>query len=80
MAQLAIAWTLANTDVSTTLLGFSRTTQVTENLAALAVYEKWTPELEEAASKVFNTKPEYTLDWRTWKTEESRRERKNYHD
>jgi aryl-alcohol dehydrogenase-like predicted oxidoreductase len=45
-AQLALAWTIANRDVSTCLLGFTRISQVQENLKGLELYYKWTPEIE----------------------------------
>ena len=40
-AQLALAWCMANKDVSTVLLGFTKVSQVDENLKALELYEKW---------------------------------------
>ena len=45
MAQLAIAWCLKNEHVSTVITGASRKEQVTENLGALEVVKKLTPEL-----------------------------------
>ncbi len=39
-AQLAIAWCLANRDVSTVILGASRPEQLEENLGAMAVFER----------------------------------------
>jgi voltage-dependent potassium channel beta subunit len=45
MAQLAIAWCLRNPRVSTVILGASRASQVTENLVALEVLKKLTPEV-----------------------------------
>jgi voltage-dependent potassium channel beta subunit len=45
LAQLAIAWCLKNPHVSTVITGASRPSQVTENLAAMAVVEKLTPEV-----------------------------------
>lgn len=44
-SQLAIAWCLKNPHVSTVILGASRLEQLTENLAALAVLPKLTPEV-----------------------------------
>lgn len=44
--QLAIAWALASRDVSTLILGFSKVAYVDENLKALELYKKWTPEIE----------------------------------
>ena len=44
-AQLAIAWTLKNPRVSTVIMGASSAQQLAENLAALAVLPKLTPEV-----------------------------------
>ena len=45
MGQLALAWVLANDDVSTAIFGASTVAQVHENLKALEVREQLTPEL-----------------------------------
>ena len=44
--QLAIAWCASNPNVSTVILGASSVDQVHENLGALEVLEKFTPELK----------------------------------
>jgi voltage-dependent potassium channel beta subunit len=45
MAQLALAWCLKNPNVSTVITGASRPAQVTENMGALDVVTKLTPEV-----------------------------------
>jgi voltage-dependent potassium channel beta subunit len=45
LAQLAIAWCAANPNVSTVITGASRAEQVTENMKALDVLPKLTPEV-----------------------------------
>jgi voltage-dependent potassium channel beta subunit len=45
LAQLAVAWCAANPHVSTVITGASRVEQVHENMAALAVLPKLTPEV-----------------------------------
>jgi aryl-alcohol dehydrogenase-like predicted oxidoreductase len=45
MAQLAIAWCLRNPQVSTVITGASRAAQVTENLRALDVVPRLSPEV-----------------------------------
>ena len=45
LAQLAIAWATMNPRVSTVILGASRVSQLQENLGALALRERLTPEL-----------------------------------
>ena len=39
LAQLCIAWVLANTDVSTCILGAAKISQLEENLKALEIYK-----------------------------------------
>jgi voltage-dependent potassium channel beta subunit len=45
MAQMALAWCLKNPNVSTVITGASRVEQVKENMKALEVVEKLTPEV-----------------------------------
>jgi voltage-dependent potassium channel beta subunit len=45
VAQLAIAWVANNPNVSTVITGASRLSQLQSNLGALAVLDKFTPEL-----------------------------------
>jgi len=45
LAQLALAWCLRNPNVSTVITGASRPAQVTENMKALQVVPKLTPEV-----------------------------------
>ena len=45
MAQLAIAWCVKNTQISTVILGASKLAQLTENLKSLAVLPALTPEV-----------------------------------
>lgn len=65
-AQVAIAWVIANTDVSTALLGFSRLSQVEENLKAVELLKKWTPEMEKKVNEILGNGPEADMDWRSW--------------
>ena len=57
LAQLAIAWCLKNPNVSTVITGASRVSQVHENMKALGIAEKLTPELMEAIENVVKNKP-----------------------
>lgn len=72
-AQLALAWSIAHPDASTAILGFSRTSQIDENIKAIDVLEKWTPELEKRCNEALNNTPEMEMNWRTWKPELPRR-------
>jgi len=51
-AQLAIAWLLKNSNVSTVITGASRVEQVHQNMKAVDVVEKLTPDVMEAIEKV----------------------------
>lgn len=56
-ATLAIAWTLKNPAVTTTILGATKKEQLTENLKALEVLPKLTPELMDRIDGILGTKP-----------------------
>ncbi|GMF38482.1 unnamed protein product [Phytophthora fragariaefolia] len=46
LAQMSIAWAVANEHASTVLIGASRPSQLEENLKALAYVDKITPEVK----------------------------------
>ncbi len=64
LAQLAIAWCLSNNDVSTVITGASCPEQVVENLKALDVAEKLTPEVQERIEIVLDNRPTGEKNWR----------------
>jgi voltage-dependent potassium channel beta subunit len=64
MAQLALAWCLTNPNVSTAITGASRPEQVRENMKAMDVVEKLTPEVLERIEEIVDNKPEPEQDWR----------------
>ncbi|MFN3742133.1 MAG: potassium channel beta subunit family protein [Anaerolineales bacterium] len=53
LSQLAIAWCLKNPNISTVITGASRVEQVHENMQALEVAEKLTPDVMEQIEKIF---------------------------
>jgi len=57
LAQLALAWCLKNPNVSTVITGASRVQQVAENMQALEVAAKLTPEVLERIEGVLQNKP-----------------------
>ena len=57
LAQLALAWCLKNPNVSTVITGASRVSQVQENMKALDVVPKLTPEILEKIESVVQNKP-----------------------
>ena len=65
LAQLAIAWCLTNSHVSTVITGASRPDQVTENMKAMDVVERLTPEVLERIEDIVANKPTPEADWRS---------------
>ncbi len=57
VSQLSIAWTLKNPNVSTTILGASKTTQLTENLKALDCVPLLTNEVMLKIEEIVGNKP-----------------------
>jgi voltage-dependent potassium channel beta subunit len=57
-AQLALAWCLRNPNVSTVITGASRAGQVEENLGALDVTDRLTPEVMEEIEGILGNRPE----------------------
>ncbi len=57
MSVLALAWVLRNPNVSSAITGASSPQQVFENIQAIAVYPKLTPEIMTEIDEIFNNKP-----------------------
>lgn len=57
LAKLSLAWCLTNPDVSTVILGASKTEQLKENLTALEVVSMLTPEVLTSIEDIMQTKP-----------------------
>lgn len=57
LATLAIAWCISNPNVSTAILGATREEQLQENLKALDVLPKLTPQVLEQIDQIMGTKP-----------------------
>jgi aryl-alcohol dehydrogenase-like predicted oxidoreductase len=64
MAQLALAWCVSNTDVSTVITGASRPKQVEQNMEALEVAHALTPDLMERIEDTLDNKPDPIPNWR----------------
>ena len=64
VAQLAIAWCLANPNVSTVILGASKRHQLEENLGALDVAERVDEAVMERIEALVGNRPEPERDWR----------------
>lgn len=57
MAQLALAWTASHPHVSTVITGASRTSQVVENMKAIALLPKLTPAVMDRIDAILGNKP-----------------------
>ena len=57
MAQFALAWTLKNPRVSTAITGASTVDQVKENMKAMDLVEKLTPDVMDQIEEVLDNKP-----------------------
>jgi voltage-dependent potassium channel beta subunit len=73
LPQLALAWTLKNKDVSTALCGFSRVSQIEDNVKAVDLYKKLTPEIEERLEKLLSNRPDAGFNPKTFAPFPSRR-------
>lgn len=63
-AQLAIAWCLLNPNVSTVITGASKPAQVRDNMKAIEVVDKLSPEVVETIEEILDNKPELPPDFR----------------
>lgn len=72
-AQLALAWTIVNRDTSTCIFGATNEAQVEDNVKALEVAQKWTPELEERIEAALGNQPEPAMDFNIWGPKQPRR-------
>lgn len=61
VGQLALAWVLQNTNVSTAIMGASKVSQLEENLKALEMRLKLTPEVMAQIEGILSNKPR---DWK----------------
>jgi len=73
LAQLALAWIIANPDCSTTILGASRVSQLEENVKAVEIYKKLDKDLLLEIEKILDNVPKGEIDYRDWKELPSRR-------
>lgn len=54
---------IANTDVSTCILGISKPEQIEQNVKAIELYKKWTPEIEKKVREIMDTEPTAARDF-----------------
>ena len=74
-AQLSLAWALANKDVTTCILGFTKISQVDENLKAVELLKIWNTDIEKKIRSILSNDPDPpTMDFRTWSPMITRRD------
>ena len=64
LAQLALAWTLKNPNVSTVITGASKASQVEENMKALDLYPKLDDGVLARIDEILGNRPEEPRNWR----------------
>jgi aryl-alcohol dehydrogenase-like predicted oxidoreductase len=64
LAQLALAWCLANPCVSSVITGASKPEQVVQNVKAVDVAPRLTPQVMERIEAILGNKPTPEKDWR----------------
>lgn len=72
-AQLCLAWTLVNGDVSTCIFGASKVSQVLDNIKAVDIASNWTKDLDERINAILGNEPASEMDFSVWKPRETRR-------
>ena len=73
LAQLCIAWVIANPDIHSCLLGASKTVQLEDNIKALEIYKNIDKEVWLEIEKILDNVPEGEKDHRNKETLPSRR-------
>ena len=73
LAQLALAWVIANPDISCCILGASKGSQVDENVKALEVYKKMDKKDFIEIEKILDNTPKGEIDYSKWQEMPSRR-------
>jgi voltage-dependent potassium channel beta subunit len=63
VGQLALAWVARNPNTSTVILGASKPEQVLDNLKAIEVIPKLTPEILEKVEEILGNKPKPASTW-----------------
>jgi len=72
-AQLSLAWCIKNPDVSSAIFGATRLQQAEDNLGALDVVSRLTPEVLARIEEVVQSRPQPPMNWRNWTPMPARR-------
>ncbi|CAG9314358.1 unnamed protein product [Blepharisma stoltei] len=72
-AQLALSWVIKNPDVSTAIMGASASHHLDDNLGAVDVMKKLTPEVLARIEDLLGNRPAPSMHWRTFTPNPPRR-------
>lgn len=72
-AQLAMAWCIANTDVSTAITGATRPEQLVETVKSVEIVPKLTKEIFQSIDTIFGSEPVGKRNMRDFQPEKGRR-------
>lgn len=73
LTQLSIAWVIANTDVSTCILGASKADQLHETIGALKIYKNLDKAIMKEIETILGNAPDGEMDFLAWKRLPNRR-------
>ena len=73
LTTLAIAWCIANPDVSVCILGASKASQLDDTIKAVEVYKNIDKDTWVEIEKILDNTPKGEIDYRSWKELPSRR-------
>ena len=73
LAQLCIAWIIANPDVSCCLFGASKASQIEDNMKAVEIYKKIDKDTFIEIEKIMDNAPKGEMDYLTFTQLPSRR-------
>lgn len=73
MAQLAMAWCIANPDVSTAITGASRPEQLIETCKAIQLLPKLTVDVQRRIEEIFKSEPTPKMDLKVFAPQPNRR-------
>ena len=73
LAQMSIAWIIANPDISTVILGSTKISQVEEIIPAVDIYKKMTKDIIKEIEEILNNAPIGPWDYESFKLLRNRR-------
>lgn len=72
-AQLALAWVIASSDVSSCIMGATKVSQIQSNIDALKIAAEWNEEKEKRMAEILSNEPTPRMNWETFGLDSGRR-------